>query len=343
MVKILAKIGFTLGCVVLIIGIAVSLMFMKYLVPVVPLVLGVLVYLGTNNLKAAVFTKAKNLHELTEGTAKLEGRATARSEEILSPYFKETCIGYLYTVEEYVPTDDSIRSELRSQSKDCRNFVLSTDSGTININANQIDLSQLKPKSIDVHSLKYNENDMRHNERTVKNNDEIVVIGDVRKNLFNEFEITKIDGKPFFVTTKNRVEASKISYQMFWQVLPWLILLYLVVNYFLFFAPTKDLPKRDAFAYFIFFGLPMLFLIFLALARDSQSWIGKLFRYLGSVCILTSLLSFPLLILFYMIELEYYRMLCIEISIATIVALMCLFNYNQLNRLNSGYQKNIKH
>ena len=335
--KILAKIGFQLGCVAVIVALSLGLFFAKYLVPVVPIVLGIFVYMNTKYLKATVFTQTKNLNELTEGTVKLEGRAIPRVEQILSPYFKETCIGYLYTVEEYIPTDDSVRSELRSQSRECRNFVLNTNSGIININANHLDLSKLNPKTKDEHSLKYGENEIRHSEYTIKDNDEIVIIGDVKKNLFNEFEITKVDQKPFFVTTKNQVEAGKISYQMFLHVLPWLVLLYFLVNYFLFFAPLKDLPKSDAFAYITLFGLPILFIIFLALARDSQSWIGKIFRYLATVCILTSLLSFPLLILFYMIELEYYRMLCIEISIATIVALICLFNTKKLTQLNLKY------
>ena len=337
MTKILVKIGFTLGFIALIITISIGLLFAKYLVPLVPIVAGVIIYVSVKSLKATVFSETKNLNVLTEGTVKLEGIAIARAEEILSPYFKETCIGYLYTVEEYVPTDDSVGLELRTHNMDCKSFVLSTNSGTININANQIDLSKLNSKSEDKHSLKHDEYDFRHTEYTLKNGDEIVIIGDVRKNFLNELEIIKVDQKPFFVTTKNQVEASKIGYQMFWYILPWLVLLYFVVNYFLFFAPTKDLPKSDTFAYITLFGLPILSVVFLALAKDSQSLISKILRYLGTVCILTSLLSFPLMILFYMIELEYYRMLSIELSIVTIVSLMCLLNANKLEKLNLKY------
>ena len=52
---------------------------------------------------------------------------------------------------------------------------------------------------------------------------------------------------------------------------PWMCALYIAVNYFLFFAPSKVVPKNDLFAYLSIFGLPVMFVVFLLIGKNKNS------------------------------------------------------------------------
>jgi len=327
------------GCLVLFVGIALAVFFTKFLVPIIPLIIGGIAYFSTIKLRNATFKAPQNVYELNEGQVLLEGTVVALEQEITSPYFKETCVGYLYKEIEYVPIEDGYKNDVKAELAECKNFTLSTNSGSIKINGSEIDLSQLSPTKRNEHSLKPNVNDIGHLEYLLKSNDQVVIIGNALKNIYQRLEISKKDNKPFFVTTRNKIESQKISFQVLKRLVPWMCLLYLVVNYILFFAPTQNMPKSDTFAFIAIFGLPILFIVFWLIGRDKKDWFSQFFQYLASVCIFSSLLSFPLIILFYMMELEFYKIYYIFISILAVVALGIVFNLKKLTEYNNQHEE----
>ncbi|MFC3561418.1 hypothetical protein [Pedobacter jamesrossensis] len=328
-----------IGCVIIIFIIGFGVFYAKFLVPIVPIALGLLAYYTTNKLRASTFGKPQKIYELNEGQVLVEGTVIKLEAELISPYFRETCIGYLYKEIEYVPTDDDYNEELKVTKTACNDFTLSTSSGTIKIKGNELDFKKLKPRTYTEHSLKPKINDIGHAEYLLKNNDEIVIIGTAIKNIYQRFEIAKLNNELFFVTTRNKIEDQKINYQILVRLFPWMCVLYLIVNYFLFFAPSNDMPKSDVFAFVSIFGLPVLFVVFFLIGRDKKDWFSQVFQYLAGVCIFSSLLSFPLIILFYMIELEYYKIFCIVISIVSVTALALMFNYKKLVENNMQSEK----
>ncbi|SOD13328.1 E3 Ubiquitin ligase [Pedobacter xixiisoli] len=328
-----------IGCVVLCFGIALGVFFTKFLVPVIPLLIGSIAYFSTIKLKNITFKEPQKIAELNDGQVLLEGTVLKLEEEINSPYFNETCIGYLYKEIEYIPIDDGYNDDVKSIITECKNFTLSTNSGNITIKGNGLDLKQLNPRTHNEHSLKPDINDVGHVEHLLKNNDQVVIIGTAIKNIYQRLEIGKKDNEPFFVTTKSKIETQKISFQVLKRLFPWMCILYLVVNYILFFAPNKNIPKSDVFAFVAIFGLPVLFVVFWVIGKDKKDWFSQVFQYLASVCILSSLLSFPLIILFYMIELEFYKIYYIFISVLSVVALALIFNLKKLTAYNNQHEK----
>lgn len=324
--------------IVIISGLA-AFLFAKFLVPIVPVVFGIVAFYGNVKLRKATFGKSNNIYELTEGQVLLEGTVLKLEHELTSPYFKENCIAYLYKEIEYEPTDDGYYDRVLSTKFECTDFNLSTNTGIVKVKGQQLDIKQLKPRIYTEHSLKPQINDIGHSEYLLKANDKIVLIGTAVKNIYQRFEIAKLNNQPFYVTTRNKIESQKISHQVLLRLLPWMVVLYFVVNYFLFFAPSQNISKSDVFAYLSIFGLPILFVIFWLIGKDKKDFISQVFQYLAGVCILSSLLSFPLTILFYMIELEYYRMHCIFISIVSVTALALLFNYKKLVGYNTQSEK----
>lgn len=328
-----------MGCLVLFLGIALALFFAKFLVPIIPIVIVSIAYFSTKSLKDITFKEPQNLHELTEGRALLEGTVLKLDEETISPYFNEACIGYLYKEIEYIPNDDGYYNDVKSTITKCKNFTLSTSSGSIQIKGMGLDLKQLGMRTHNEHSIKPNVNDIGHEEHLLKHNDHIVIIGNAVKNIYQRLEISKKDNEPFFVTTRTKIEKQKISFQVLKRLFPWMCILYLIVNYILFFAPNVNIPKSDVFAFLAIFGLPVLFIIFWIIGRDKTDWLSRIFQYLASVCIFSSLLSFPLVILFYMIDLEFYRIYYIFISIVSLVALALVFNFKKLTEYDNEHEK----
>lgn len=329
----------TLGCLALIIIGALCLLFAKFLVPIVPVLIGILAYYGTYKLRVTTFKKPQNIHELTEGPVLLEGTVVKDGADLTSPYFKENCIGYLYKEIEYVPNDDGYYNNVLKEELICSDFTLSTNSGSVKVIGHQLDLKRVIPKTHLVHSLKPDVNDIGYEEYLLKSEDKIVIAGTAVKNIYQRLDIAKFNNEPFFITSRNKIEQQKISHQVLRSLFPWMCVLYAVVNYFLFFAPSKNMPKNDVFVVFTFFGLPVLFLVFWLIGKDKKDWFSQVFQYLAGVCILSSLLSFPLLILFYMIKLDHYRIFCIFNSIVAVTALAMLFNYKKLIEYNTQSEK----
>lgn len=323
-----------LGCLTILLIIGIGMLVAKFLVPVVPLVIGFLVFYSSNKLRTAIFRAPQNIREITAGQVLLEGTVTKYDEELTSPYFKERCIGYVYLQNEYIPTEDGYDAKLLLNQTEFKSFMLTTQFDSIRVDGKQLDLKHLKPNSYTEHSLKPDVNDIVHSEYLLKSGDQIVLAGTAVKSFYQGFEIAKVGNEPFFVTTRNKIEAQKITYQVLKSLFPWIVIIYVVVNYFLFFAPSNNMPKSELFAFLAFFGLPILFLVFLLIGQQRKDWLSQVFQYLAAVCILSSLLTFPLLILLYMMELEFYRIFCIVISIISITALGLLFNYKKLTEYN---------
>ena len=330
----MTKLQMNLGCLAILIIVALGLLFAKFLVPIVPLVIGLLVFYTSNKFRATVFRAPQNIREITAGQVLLEGTVTKYDEELTSPYFKEKCIGYVYHQTEYIPTEDGYDGKVLLDETDFKSFMLSTQFESIKVDGKELDLKQLKPNNYTEHSLKPDVNDIVHSEYLLKNGDQIVLVGTAVKSFYQGFEIAKAGKEPFFVTTRNKIEEQKISFKVVKSLFAWMLIIYIAVNYFLFFAPSNNMPKSDLFAILAFFGLPILFLVFLLIGQQRKDWFSQIFQYLAGVCILSSLLTFPLLILFYMMELEFYRIFCIVISIISITALGLLFNYKKLTEYN---------
>ena len=329
----------SLGCLAILIIISLGLFFAKFLVSIVPLLIGSLVFYTSKKYRALIFSAPQKIREITAGQVLLEGTVIKYDEELTSPYFKEKCLGYVYQQTEYISTDDGYDTKVLLDETDFKSFKLSTNFESIKVDGKQLDLKQIKPSTYTEHSLKPNVNDIVHSEYLLKNGEQIVLVGTAVKNFNRGYEIAKVGKEPFFVTTRNKIEEQRISFQVLKSLFPWMVIIYIVVNYFLFFAPSRNMPKSDLFAVLVFFGFPIMFIVFWQIGQNGKDWLSQIFQYLAGVCILTSLLTFPLLILFYMIDLDFYRIFYIVISVLSINALGLLFNYKKLLDYNSLTEK----
>ena len=332
----MTKSQISLGCLGLFVLVTLGLIFVKFLVPIVPLLLAIFLLFTKSQFKATIFSKQKKLYELTEGPARLAGKAIVSEEELISPFFKEKCIGYLYLEQEYIPNNDGYSTNILAEQTACKNFQLETDYGSIHVNAAGLTLKDLAKTVKDEHSLKHNVNDLAYIEYLLKNNDEVVIVGTVLKNERGQLEFVKVGSALFFATTKVKVEEVKMGFELLARLSPWLVMMYFSVNYFLFFAPPLDIPNYQVFPYFAIFGLPIIFVVLAFATKDKEGFICKILQFIAGVCFFTSLLNFPLIILFYSIELEFYRIFCIFLSIAVFTTLALAFNYNHLTEFNSS-------
>lgn len=325
-----------LGCLGICVLAALGLLFAKFLVPIFPLILAIFLLFTKSKFKATIFSKQKKLYELTEGPARLAGKAILSEEELISPFFKEKCIGYLYLEEEYISNDDGYSTDTLAEQTACKNFQLETDYGSIHVNANGLTLKNLAKRIKNEHSLKRNVNDLAYIEHLLKNNDEVVLVGTVIKNERGQLEFAKMGTSLFFATTKVKVEEVKMGFDLLARLSPWLVMMYFSVNYFLFFAPRLNIPTYQVFPYVAIFGLPIIFVVLAFATKDKDGFFCKIVQFIAAVCFFTSLLNFPLIILFYSIELEFYRIFCIFLSIAVFTTLALAFNYKHLTEFNSS-------
>ncbi|TDG35596.1 hypothetical protein EZJ43_13325 [Pedobacter changchengzhani] len=339
----MTRLQINLGCLGLCVLLALGLLFAKFLVPIVPLLLAILLLFTKSQLKATIFSKQKKVYELTEGPARLAGKAILREQGLISPFFKESCIGYLYVKEEYIPNDDGYSTNTLAEQTACKNFHLETDYGSIHVNATGLTLKDLAITVKNEHSLKRNVNDLAYIEYLLKNKDEIVLVGTVIKNEKGQLEFAKVGRDLFFATTKKKVQEVKMGFDVLAKLSPWLLLMYLAVNYFLFFAPFISIPGSTIFPYFAIFGLPIIFVVLAFATKDKEGFICKILQFFAGVCFFTSFLNFPLIILFYSIKLEFYRIFCIFLSIAVFTTLALAFNYNHLTEFNSSTGRYKKH
>ncbi|WP_026976785.1 hypothetical protein [Flavobacterium tegetincola] len=332
----MTRLQINLGCLGLFVLVSLGFLFAKFLVPIVPLVIAILLVFTKSQFKATIFSKQKKVFELTEGPARLAGKAIISEGELISPFFKAKCIGYHYMEEEYIPNDDGYSTNILVEQFACKNFRLETDYGSIAVNATELILKELAKRVKNEHSLKRNVNDLAYIESLLKNKDEVVIVGTVIKNEKGQLEIAKVGKALFFATTKEKVQEVKMGFQLLSRLLPWLVMMYFSVNYFLFFAPSLNIPTYEVFPYVAIFGLPIIFVVLAFATKDKEGFICKVLQFIAGVCFFTSLLNFPLIILFYTIELEFYRIFCIFLSIVIFTTLALAFNFNHLTEYNSN-------
>lgn len=332
----MTRLQINLGCLGSFVLVSLGFLFAKFLVPIVPLVIAILLVFTKSQFKATNFSKQKKVSELTEGPARLAGKAIISEGELISPFFKEKCIGYHYLKEEYIPNDDGYSTNILLEQSARKDFRLETDYGSIAVNATKLILKDLAKRVKNEHSLKRNVNDLAYIESLLKNKDEVVIVGTVIKNEKGQLEIAKVGKALFFATTKEKVQEVKMGFQLLSRLSPWLVMMYFSVNYFLLFAPSLNIPTYEVFPYVAIFGLPIIFVVLAFATKDKEGFISKVLQFIAGVCFFTSLLNFPLIILFYTIELEFYRIFCIFLSIAIFTTFALGFNYKHLTEYNSN-------
>ena len=256
---------------------------------------------------------------------KIEGKV--QSTTVLeTPYFKDKCIGYSYEEAEIDYFEDSGDENTISAilTRDFPDFYLFDGTGKIKVKADGLDVTFLEVKTKKIKKI-------RHSERILKNDDGITILGNVVKINGNELILQKLDKNPFTISDKTIITRQEKSFKILKLLLPYFFLMYVGVNYFLFFAPVKNLGKSDAFSYFSIFGMPILGLAFNYIGKDSDGFMKVFFSLLAAICFGVMLLSVPLIFLFLMIKLEFYRIFCIWLTILVCTTLAFVFNYKKLD------------
>ena len=296
-----------------------------YIVPVFPVILAVLIYFFTKTQRTFIKKKATPIYQLTEGLVKIEGMVNAPAT-LETPFFKEQCIGYSYKrAEIYVDSDGMEHENNITQQSNFLEFYLSNATGKIKVNPDGLSLTHLPAKSKDVRKI-------RHKERTLKNGDEITILGNVVKNEKHEFELQKLGKSPFTVSTEAIISQQHKAFRTIKFLLPYIILMYVLVNYFLFFAPIKiQMKQNDIFVYFSFFGMPILAIISGSIGNKMDGFSKLFFSNLAGICLGVSILTFPLLCLLFVKETEFYRILCIWSSVFFCTTLAFIMNYRRLD------------
>jgi hypothetical protein len=308
--------------------------FSHFIIPVFPVLIAILVILATKTQRTIIKTETSPIYQLTEGLVKLEGTVSAAAT-LETPFFKEQCIGYSYEKAEidYSDEDGTEYTVSAVEKNDFQNFYLTNSTGKIKVIASQVNLSFLQPQIKKIHKIK-------HTERTLKNGDAITILGKAVRNKYHQFELQENGKNPLVISNsaiENRIQKSlrAVKYLM-----PYLILMYLTVNYFLFFAPVKiQLQKNTAFILFSFFGMPLLAVIFALIGNKLNGFAQLLLSNLAGICLGVSILTFPLLCLLFITETEFYRIICIWASVFIFTTLAFIMNYR---RLDGIFTKDIK-
>lgn len=320
-----------LGIISLVVGaIGVTLFtfvfFNHYIIPVFPVLVAVFVMYVTKTQRTLVKKETTPIYELTEGLVKLEGTISAPGT-LETPFFKEECIGYSYEKAEIDYDDEDGRQYTVSavQKNDFQDFYLTNFTGKIKVTANNINLTFLKAQTKTIDKVK-------HTERTLKNRDVVTILGKAVKNSSYQFELQENGKIPLVISTAASESRTQKGLKAMKYLSPYLILMYLSVNYFLFFAPLKmHLEKSTAFILFSFFGMPVLAVIFSLIVIKMDGFGKFLFSNLAGICFGVSFLTFPLLGLLLSIETEFYRVVCIWASVFVCTTLAFVMNYRRLD------------
>jgi len=302
----------------------------KIIVPVFPIIIGAIAYFGGKTQRILIKKKYTPINNLSEGLVKIEGKVNSTTT-LETPYFKDECIGYSYEkadIDYFEESGDEYTTSAIIKS-DFPDFYLSDATGKIKVNADGLDVTFISVKTKKIKKI-------RHSERTLKNGDEITILGTVVKNNWNELILQKSEENPFTISDKSTITRQEKSFKVLKLLLPYLILMYVGVNYFLFFAPVKNFGKSDAFLYFSIFGMPILGLAFNYIGKDSEGFMKVFFSLLASIFFGVMLLSAPLIFLFLMIELDFYRIICIWLTILICTTLAFVFNYKKLDGVFDG-------
>lgn len=308
--------------------------FSHFIIPIFPVIAAVFVIYVTKNQRRLLKTKQTPVSNLTAGRVKIQG--TVEAEKTLeSPFFKTQCIGYSYEKASISYNDEgSDYVTSATQNNDFQDFYLVNETGRIKAIADHLNLSFLPAQVETIHSIKQSESDIRHTERTLKNGDLINVLGNAVKNEQRQFELRAEAKSPLLISTSAIENCTQKGFRAVKYLIPYLLLMYISVNYFLFFAPVKlQLEKNTAFILFAFFGMPILAVIF-GLTGNRMNGFPKLFfSNLAGICFGVSILSFPLLCLLFATETEFYRILCIWLSVFSCTTLAFVINYRKLDEI----------
>ncbi|SHE41804.1 hypothetical protein [Pedobacter caeni] len=306
---------------------AITVFFTPFIIPLFPIMAAVFVIYFTRTQRKLLKTKETPIYNLTGGLVKIQG--TVEAPEVLeSPFFKEQCISYSYEKAKLLYSDegeDYVASA--TQTNKFQDFYLINKTGKIKIITNYLNLWMLPPQVEQVRKI-------RHTQRTLKNGDLINILGYAVQNEERRFELRGQPKKPLIVGTVDIDFRTQKGLNAIRNLLPYIILMYIAVNYFLFFAPVKvHLEKNTPVILFLFFGMPILSILF-TMAGNRQSGASKLlFSNLMGICIGIAVLTFPLLCLLFITETEFYRILCIWVSVFCCTILAAIMNYNRLDKI----------
>ena len=303
------------------------LFFNRFIVPAIPIIVGIMVYFYTKIQRTLIKKKPTLINQLSEGFVKIEGKISA-SNHIETPFFKEECIGYSYEKAE-IDYDDETGNEYKKSAvkkNDFLAFYISDATGKIKVNSENLDLSFLPERTKLISTT-------RHTERTLKNDDEITILGTAVKNKWNDFELQKVDKNPFTASNKTAIYKQQKVFRAIKFALPYFILMYVGVNYFLFASMKIQLEENEIFPYFAIFGIPFFAIILGLIGSRFEGFANLILSNLAGTLFIVSFLTIPLLCLFYMIELEFYRIFCIWITIFVCTTLAFVMNFKRLDGL----------
>ncbi|MDR6969611.1 hypothetical protein J2X31_003644 [Flavobacterium arsenatis] len=318
-----------LGLVAMVVfcSIFMLIFFNQFIVPVFPVIVAVVVYFLTKTQRILIKKKYIPINQLSEGLVKIEGKINA-STTLETPYFKDQCIGYSYEKAE-IDYDDETGNEYTKSAvlkNNFQEFYISDATGKIKVNPEGLNLTFLTGKSKVISKT-------RHTERTLKNDDEITILANAVKNKWNEFELQKSDGNPFTISDKTNISKQEKSFQIIKLLLPYLVLMYVGVNYFLFTPIEIQIEQNEIFPYFAIFGMPILAIILGLIGSRFEGFANLILSNLAGTCFIVALLTIPLLCLFLMIEIEFYRIICIWTTIFVCTTIAFVMNFKRLDGL----------
>lgn len=313
----------------------VILFFSRLMIAIVPIIGAIIVWFASKTSIRLIKTALTPINAIKEGSVKLRGTITA-PKTFVTPYFKQECIGYHYKKAD-VTYDSESGTEHENNAtieEEFQNIFITDSTGTIKVTSQRFNLSFLPVKTDTVHNIKQGVDDVKYSERTLKKGDTISVMGYAQKNSDDSFEIIEQLNNPVVISNVDFENNSRKSFKVFKYLLPYILLMYFSVNYFVFFAPVKHWPQNDALVIFGFFGVPILGLIFGILGKRGTGYLNVSFAVLGGTLLLVSLLTFPLLCLLLMTKTAFYTIVCIWLSVFSSILLGVGTNHKKLADLN---------
>lgn len=308
--------------------------FHHFIVPIFPVIATVFAIYVTKTQRKLLKTKQTPISNLKTGLVKIQG--TVEAPKIMeTPFFKVQCIGYSYEKANISYNDEgSDYVTSATQHQDFQDFYLVNETGRIKVVADHLNLSFLPAQVKTIHSIKQSESDIRHTERTLKNGDLINVLGNAVKNNQQQFELKAESKSPLVISTSAIENRTKKGFMVVKYLLPHILLMYIAVNYFLFFAPVKlQVEKNTAFILFSFFGMPILAVFLGVTSNRTDGFFKSFLSNLAGICFGVSILTFPLLCLLFATETEFYRILCIWASVFFCTTLASIMNYKKMDAI----------
>jgi hypothetical protein len=304
----------------------------RFIVPAVPLFLVLIILKVTKSQRTLINKKPTPIYELTEGLVKIEGIISAH-KSFETPHFKQQCIAYIYE-EGNVTYDSETGSENVNKTfrkEEFQDFCLSNATGKIKVIITRLNLSLLPAKTETLHSIKYAVDDIRYTERTLKNGEMISVLGYAVRNDNHQFELREQGDKPFVIGTPDVEDETRKSFKVLKGLWPYFILMYVGVNYFLFAPLQIQIQESEIFPYFAIFGMPFLAIVLILIGNRFKGLAHLFLINLAGICFSVSFLTFPLLCLFYMIKLEFSRIICIWVTIFVCTTIALVMNHRRLD------------